>query len=266
VRIIDSIVLHTAGAYNPKTGKVVHQSMEDVRRYHIESNGWTDIGYHAFVDKDGHLTYGRSVDQAGAHARGFNAHSLGLCVSGHGDYEEWSPAQLKAVIAQCVDWCHAYGIKPAMVLGHNETDEHGGPPVYKSCPGIWVNMVAIREAVTSRMIPAFRRTTLNGDGFDNAKPVDASGLAKAPVVDTSGFITQANPTIRTVRVDPDVEALRSLVAALETNQFGFANATTDTTVRRVDPDVEALRSLIAALEANQRALVKRIEDLEQRKP
>jgi hypothetical protein len=48
--------------------------------------------------------------------------------------------------------------------------------------------------------------------------------------------------------------------------IGFANATTDTTVRRVDPAVEALRSLVRVLEANQRALVKRIEDLEQRKP
>jgi hypothetical protein len=126
---------------------------------------------------------------------------LGLCVSGHGDYEAWGPAQTEAVISQCVDWCRAYGIKPEMVLGHNETDEHGGPPVYKTCPGKLVDMTVIRAEVKCRM--------------------------------TSVFITQANPTFSTVRVDPAVDALRSLVAALE---------------------------------ANQRALVTRIEDLEQRKP
>lgn len=152
MRILEYIVLHTAGAYNPKTGKAVHQRMEDVDRYHREHNGWRKIGYHIFIEQDGAVRRGRDDIELGAHAVGFNEHSLGLCVSGHGDYLPWNDAQLKAVLVQCCNWIRKYPrIEVDNVIGHRETDEHGGPPVFKTCPGNLIDMNHIRELVRHRL-------------------------------------------------------------------------------------------------------------------
>ena len=150
-RLINFIVLHTAGAYNRKTGRAVHQSVEDIDRYHREHNGWRKIGYHWFVDGQGVGWRGRQDEEIGAHASGFNQHTLGLCVSGHGDYLPWTDAQTNEVVGKCAAWCAEYGIPPENVIGHAETDEHGGPPVFKTCPGLLIDMKRIRELVRERL-------------------------------------------------------------------------------------------------------------------
>ncbi|MBO0847806.1 MAG: peptidoglycan recognition protein, partial [Nocardioides sp.] len=54
--------------------------------YHVQTNGWNDIGYNFLVDKCGTLFEGRSggVDRPviGAHAYGFNTDSAGVAVLG----------------------------------------------------------------------------------------------------------------------------------------------------------------------------------------
>jgi uncharacterized protein with LGFP repeats len=54
--------------------------------YHVQTNGWNDIGYNFLVDKCGTLFEGRSggVDAPviGAHAYGFNTDSAGVAVLG----------------------------------------------------------------------------------------------------------------------------------------------------------------------------------------
>lgn len=150
-RSFQFIVLHTAGAINPKTRRVVHQRMEDIDRYHREHNGWRSIGYHVFIEQDGAKRRGRPDEAIGAHVSGFNHHSLGLCVSGHGDYSAWNAAQETAALEQCAEWCSKYSIPVEHVIGHHETDEHGGPPVHKTCPGTLVDMVRFRGMLTERL-------------------------------------------------------------------------------------------------------------------
>jgi N-acetyl-anhydromuramyl-L-alanine amidase AmpD len=151
VRNVQWLVVHTAGAFNPKTGKVVHQSVDAIREYHIRHNGWRDIGYHAYVENDGEIMPGRPENEIGAHAGGFNHHSLGLCVSGHGDHEKWNADQFIAVVTRLTQWCRMYRLPATAVLAHHETDEHGGPPVYKTCPGKLIDMGALRAAVAKRL-------------------------------------------------------------------------------------------------------------------
>lgn len=151
MRQVDYLVVHTAGAYNARSSKVVHQTAADIDAYHREHNGWRMIGYHRFVEQDGTIMHGRRDDEIGAHAVGFNAHSLGICVSGHGDYEAFNPQQMSALILQLTRWCRDYHLPATRVLGHRETDEHGGPPVYKTCPGKLVDMSEIRRLVATRL-------------------------------------------------------------------------------------------------------------------
>ncbi len=148
-RTIAYIVVHTCGAYDPKRKRVVHQSMEEVRAYHTRAvrdggKGWNDIGYHRYIESDGRNRAGRLDQVPGAHVEGFNAHSLGICVSGHGDYEAFNAQQLGTLIEQCAAWCRLYELDASRVIGHREADDFGAPKVWKTCPGMIVDLDLIR--------------------------------------------------------------------------------------------------------------------------
>jgi N-acetylmuramoyl-L-alanine amidase len=151
VRSISYIVLHTAASYDWKAKAVVHQSIATIDRYHKDHNGWARIGYHWYVEQDGTGERGRQDHEVGAHVGGFNVNSLGLCVSGHGDFEPWNEAQVQEVIRKCAAWCGLYRIPVGHVLGHREAPDFGAPPVHKTCPGVRVDMGAIREALRLRL-------------------------------------------------------------------------------------------------------------------
>lgn len=78
-----------------------------IRAYHMESNGWKDIGYNFLVDKCGTIFEGRKggVDQPviGAHNPGFNTNSAGIAVLGEYSSIDASAAA-KASVAQIAAW------------------------------------------------------------------------------------------------------------------------------------------------------------------
>jgi N-acetylmuramoyl-L-alanine amidase len=151
VRSIDYIVVHTAGAYDWKKKRVVHQPVNVIRDYHITHNGWRAIGYHRYIEEDGTVMLGRRDDEVGSHAGGFNQHTLGVCVSGHGDFEDFNEKQMAALVRQCATWCRTYHLSADKVIGHRETADHGGPPVTKTCPGYLVDMNEVRSLVATRL-------------------------------------------------------------------------------------------------------------------
>jgi N-acetylmuramoyl-L-alanine amidase len=148
MRAITHIVVHTCGSASK--GKALHQTVDQVRAYHM-SKGWTTLGYHRYVEKDGAVREGRPDSTTGAHAAGFNATTLGICCSGHGDVEPFNTAQMLGLLHQIVIWCRKYNLTPDRVIGHSETDDHGGPPVYKTCPGLMVDMALIRALVANKL-------------------------------------------------------------------------------------------------------------------
>jgi N-acetylmuramoyl-L-alanine amidase len=151
MRIIDAIVLHTAGAFDYARKAVVHQSMQAIDRYHREHNGWRSIGYHWYVAQDGTGHRGRADGEVGAHVAGANVATLGLCVSGHGDFEPWNDAQTGEVLRKCAQWCSLYRIAVDNVIGHREAEKLGATPVYKTCPGTLVDLDAIRRQLAARL-------------------------------------------------------------------------------------------------------------------
>jgi N-acetylmuramoyl-L-alanine amidase len=125
--------------------------MSVIDAYHREHNGWRKIGYHRYIEEDGEVMLGRPDEEIGAHAGGFNEHSLGVCVSGHGDFERFNSKQLSSLVRQLATWCRTYHLLSTHCIGHRETDEHGGPAVSKTCPGVLIDMDVIRELVRARL-------------------------------------------------------------------------------------------------------------------
>lgn len=44
--------------------------------------GMNGTGYHFYIRRDGRIVSTRPIDEPGAHARGYNAHSIGICYEG----------------------------------------------------------------------------------------------------------------------------------------------------------------------------------------
>ncbi len=105
----DTIVLHHAAA--------TRCSVEDVHRWH-KDNGWSGIGYHFFVRKDGTVWRGRAEDRIGAHTTCNNATSIGICFEGHFERETMPKEQLNAGLELIAHLKDKYNIK--RVVGHKE--------------------------------------------------------------------------------------------------------------------------------------------------
>ena len=76
MRDIDKIIVHCTA-----TPEGRHTTVEDVRRWHLD-RGWSDIGYHFLIYLDGSLHEGRPVEKQGAHCKGHNRNSIGICYCG----------------------------------------------------------------------------------------------------------------------------------------------------------------------------------------
>ena len=64
----------------------------EIRRWHL-ARGWSDVGYHAVIRKDGRLEPGRSWWLNGAHVKGHNKGTIAVCMVGgldrSGEAREW---------------------------------------------------------------------------------------------------------------------------------------------------------------------------------
>lgn len=118
MRNIDSIIVHCSAT---KAGRDF--TAADIDRWHRE-RGFNSIGYHYVIRLDGKLEKGRDVALAGAHCKGWNERSVGICYIGGLD-ENGRPADTrtnaqKRVLYQIImDLQREYNI--LQVLGHRDT-------------------------------------------------------------------------------------------------------------------------------------------------
>lgn len=77
MRPIEEIIVHCSAT---EAGRDIKAA--EIRRWHIEGNGWKDIGYHYVIDIDGTIEVGRPIDQAGAHTTNHNKTTIGICYVG----------------------------------------------------------------------------------------------------------------------------------------------------------------------------------------
>ena len=138
MRKITGIILHcTATRAEWWAGKRTSEKVAEIRRWHVDGNGWSDIGYHFLIDRDGTIAKGRPIERTGAHVAGHNTGTIGISLfGGHGSAEtdnfadNFTAAQDKALRGLLNDLRGIYG--PVSVTGHNEY-------AAKACPGFTVS-------------------------------------------------------------------------------------------------------------------------------
>lgn len=135
MRPINEIIVHCS-ATRPEWMRDAKTSAKvaEIRRWHVQDRGWSDIGYHYVIDRDGTVAKGRPIEKTGAHTQGKNTGTIGVClIGGFGSAatdkfeEHYSWQQHKALAALLVDLRNQF---PAIakVSGHNQYAQ-------KACPG-----------------------------------------------------------------------------------------------------------------------------------
>jgi N-acetyl-anhydromuramyl-L-alanine amidase AmpD len=127
-RPITQLVVHCAA-----TRPSLDVGVDEIRQWH-RHQGWSDIGYHWVVRRDGTVEAGRREELIGAHVSGHNRESLGICLVGgldeHGDpaptFTEEQFASLRALLN---DLLAKYDLSDDAILGHRDF-----PNVAKACP------------------------------------------------------------------------------------------------------------------------------------
>ena len=121
------IVHHTGGTDADPLADTSNHTFEIVEEWHKASPnvnlGYPSslgfyIGYHYFIDKNGKVTQGRKDSDEGAHTKGYNTQSLGICLAGNFDLTEPTKAQVDALKALLKQKMTQYGIVNAKVVPH----------------------------------------------------------------------------------------------------------------------------------------------------
>ncbi len=134
-------------------GIIIHHSLtrdsgtmswDAIRRFHTETRGWRDIGYHAGCERirDSYeILIGRPIDYSGGHTKGLNNDHLGLCFVGNYDLVEPDPEMLvKAAKYILRPWMKAFDIPLDRIEGHSDYAP-------KTCPGSKFSVEKLKDII-----------------------------------------------------------------------------------------------------------------------
>lgn len=125
MRRIDLIVVHCSATREDR-----RYTLLQLIRDHQDRFGFT--GYHYYITRNGIVTQTRHEQLVGAHAKGYNSHSLGVCYEGGLDSngqpkDTRTTRQKRALLRLLKRLKHEH--PDAVILGHRDL-----PNVSKACP------------------------------------------------------------------------------------------------------------------------------------
>lgn len=101
---------------------------DEIHEWH-QARGFVAVGYHFVIRRDGSIEKGRDIACVGAHAKGNNLDSIGICMVGglseNGDAENnFTDAQFKSLLS-LIDWLQEFILQVPVgqddvVLGHRQ--------------------------------------------------------------------------------------------------------------------------------------------------
>lgn len=158
MRRIDYIILHCSDS---EWGDV-----EIIDQWH-KKRGWKEIGYH-YVILNGYRTYneyihqfrenvgmiekGRPDSEIGAHVKGMNTHSIGVCMIG---VKNFPFMQLHTTFKLLAKLLLIYHLSIKHLLGHYET--HSGKAQGKTCPNIDMTYVRMWVSIYMKFLISYNK-------------------------------------------------------------------------------------------------------------
>lgn len=121
MRVISGIIIHCSDSDIKK-----HDDISIIREWHIQ-RGFNDVGYQIFIKKNGVAQLGRPVEKIGAHCRGENNYTIGICLSGR---SKFTKKQIKEAAKWVKHYMAIFELGSKDVYGHNEFNSK------KTCPNI----------------------------------------------------------------------------------------------------------------------------------
>tara|TARA_R110000751_G_scaffold307215_2_gene427760 strand:- start:1811 stop:2233 length:423 start_codon:yes stop_codon:yes gene_type:complete len=90
---IDKYVVHHSASS-------VDTTVDEIRSWHVDGNGWEDIGYHFVITQEGLVNKGRDVCYVPAAQKGFNTGSIAICLTGDNtsDTNKWNRMQMESLM------------------------------------------------------------------------------------------------------------------------------------------------------------------------
>ena len=124
----DYIVVHCAA-----TKPTMDIGFTEIDQWH-KRRGWLGCGYTWIIRRNGIIETGRALEQVGAHVKGFNHNSVGICLVGgideDGDPDANYTQKQWDTLDSLVDVMTK--IYPnAAVVGHNDLDPNKACPVFE---------------------------------------------------------------------------------------------------------------------------------------
>ena len=124
-RKIDKIILHCSDSDIDSHSDIsVIDSWHKTRgfRCRLESGEVIHVGYHYFIGKDGNTQTGRPLNKMGAHCKGQNKNSIGICLHGATKFGDLQFKSLRNLIIEIL-----VKYPNCTIHGHNEFSS-------KTCP------------------------------------------------------------------------------------------------------------------------------------
>ena len=140
---IQKLVVHHSASSSATTKKV------DIEKWH-KQRGFSQIGYHKVIEASGNIVNDRPETIQGAHAKGANKASLGVCIVGNFETNTPSTVQINALVKILTKWCKTHNLKAANIYGHFNVP---GGTTKTSCPGKHLinQLAAIKRKVTANL-------------------------------------------------------------------------------------------------------------------
>ena len=131
----DLIVIHHVGLAD------VDLPATEIHRLHL-ANGWSGIGYHYVIHKNGLIERGRPRDMVGAHTYNYNKSSIGIVLDGNFEDSMPTDAQIERAAILVAALSHIYNICPDdnNLLGHRDLNS-------TLCPGknLYIQLPQVRD-------------------------------------------------------------------------------------------------------------------------
>jgi hypothetical protein len=142
------------------SGIVLHHSLtkdgttndwEAIKKYHVETNGWSDIGYHLGLEKIGNsylYRLGRPLNKPGAATKEGHQNTLSIQICCIGNYDDEEPllCQYWLLYKLCQPLITAYKINTDNIYGHRSW------ATYKSCPGKQFNIQKVMDLINGKTL------------------------------------------------------------------------------------------------------------------